>query len=73
MSKKIYHNQIRRIIFNRLKGYQVKLFLFGSEASEIREELEESNNPYPVDLVDLSRAGPEKNVQQYRFGRSFGS
>jgi len=27
--------------------------------SEIREELEESNIPYPVDLVDLSRAGPE--------------
>ena len=27
--------------------------------SEIREELEESNIPYPVDLVDLSRAGQE--------------
>lgn len=27
--------------------------------SEIREELEESNIPYPVDLVDLSRSSPE--------------
>jgi len=27
--------------------------------SEIREELEESNIPYPVDLVDLSRTTPE--------------
>ena len=27
--------------------------------SQIREELEESNIPYPVDLVDLSRSNPE--------------
>ncbi len=27
--------------------------------SEIREELEESHIPYPVDLVDLSRTSPE--------------
>jgi len=27
--------------------------------SEIREELEESHIPYPVDLVDLSRSNPE--------------
>lgn len=27
--------------------------------SEIREELEESLIPYPVDLVDLSRSNPE--------------
>jgi len=27
--------------------------------SEIREELEESHIPYPVDLVDLSRSTPE--------------
>jgi len=27
--------------------------------SEIREELEESHIPYPVDLVDLSRSDPE--------------
>jgi predicted nucleotidyltransferase len=27
--------------------------------SEIREELEESRIPYPVDLVDLSRSNPE--------------
>ena len=27
--------------------------------SEIREELEESNIPYPVDLVDLSNTDPE--------------
>ena len=27
--------------------------------SEIREELEESHIPYPVDLVDLSRTTPE--------------
>lgn len=27
--------------------------------SKIREELEESHIPYPVDLVDLSRSNPE--------------
>lgn len=27
--------------------------------SQIREELEESNIPYPVDLVDLSKLNPE--------------
>jgi len=27
--------------------------------SEIREKLEESHIPYPVDLVDLSRTNPE--------------
>ena len=27
--------------------------------SQIREELEESHIPYPVDLVDLSRSNPE--------------
>ena len=27
--------------------------------SELREELEESNIPYSVDLVDLSRSNPE--------------
>jgi predicted nucleotidyltransferase len=33
--------------------------------SEIREELEESHIPYPVDLVDLSRSNPEF-LQQVR-------
>ncbi len=34
--------------------------------SEIREELEESHIPYPVDLVDLSRSSPEflQNVRK---------
>jgi uncharacterized protein len=31
----------------------------GGVLSEIREKLEESHIPYPVDLVDLSRSNPE--------------
>ena len=84
MNKDIYLHQVRKILFDHLKGYSFQLFLFGSQAtqragrasdidvgilpmaplprgllSEIREKLEESHIPYPVDLVDLSKSKPE--------------
>ena len=76
--------EVRQIVLQGLKGYQVEVYLFGSRAtgqagaasdidvavnplktlpigllSRIRQELEESNVPYRVDLVDLSRLGSE--------------
>ena len=91
MTSKIYLEQVREIIINRLKGYEIELFLFGSQTrgessqpsdidvgvlpkqplpqnllSEIREELEESNIPYPVELIYLSKVSHKfaRNVKE---------
>lgn len=72
--------KIRQIIMANLRGYPVRVYLFGSHASgravrtsdidvavspdgtlpagllsRIREEIDNSNVPYKVDLIDLSQ------------------
>ena len=89
-------NQARRIVLNRLKGYNVDVYLIGSYArgdhhstsdidvaimpleplrqgllSEMREELEESNIPQLVEIIDLSKAPPEFTRTVVREGISW--
>jgi len=91
-----YLNQARRIVLNRLKGYNVDVYLYGSYArgdhhntsdidvaimpleplrqgllSEMREELEESNIPQLVEIIDLSRAPREFTRTVVREGISW--
>jgi predicted nucleotidyltransferase len=91
-----YLNQARRIVLNRLKGYNVDVYLFGSHArgdhhctsdidiaimpleplrqgllSEMREDLEESNIPQLVDIIDLSKAPREFTRTVIREGISW--